>query len=71
MIRETYKGRTIKVVKGKTASRVRIVVNGTDLGEWIGSEVGELDWAKRTINAVDADDRPGRPYADCWYVTAA
>ncbi|WP_030997557.1 hypothetical protein [Streptomyces sp. NRRL F-5630] len=71
MIRETYKGRTIKITKGSQALHVRIVVNGEDLGEWVGSEVGELDWVRRTIDAVEADSRTGRPYAACWYAATA
>jgi hypothetical protein len=66
MIRETYKGRQLKVVKGKTYGKSRITVNGTECGEWFGTQADVIEWAKRTID--DADSRPfeGR-WNECWY----
>ena len=71
MIRETYKGRTFKVVKGRKSLHVRITVNGECLGEWLGGQEDQADWVRRSIDAIDADDRAGRPYADYWYAKAA
>lgn len=66
MIRETYKGRQLKVVKGKTYGKTRVFVNGTDCGEWFGTQTEQIEWAKRTIDDVDARPFEGR-WAECWY----
>jgi hypothetical protein len=66
MIRETYKGRQLKAVKGKSYGKSRIVVNGTECGEWFGTQAELIEWAKRTINDVDSRPFEGR-WAECWY----
>lgn len=66
MIRETYKGRQLKAVKGKTYGKSRITVNGTECGEWFGTQADVIEWAKRTIDDVDARPFEGR-WAECWY----
>jgi hypothetical protein len=66
MIRETYKGRQLKVTKGKSYGKSRIVVNGTECGEWLGTQADVIEWAKRTIDDVDSRPFEGR-WAECWY----
>lgn len=66
MIRETYKGRQLKAVKGKTYGKSRITVNGTECSEWLGTQADVIEWAKRTIDDVDARPFEGR-WAECWY----
>jgi hypothetical protein len=66
MIRETYKGRQLKAIKGKSYGKSRIVVNGTECGEWLGTQVDVIEWAKRTIDDVDARPFDGR-WNECWY----
>lgn len=66
MIRETYKGRQLKAVKGKTYGKSRITVNGTECGEWFGTQADVIEWAKRTIDDVDSRPFEGR-WNECWY----
>lgn len=66
MIRETYKGRQLKAVKGKSYGKSRITVNGTECGEWLGTQADAIEWAKRTIDDVDSRPFEGR-WAECWY----
>jgi hypothetical protein len=66
MIRETYKGRQLKAVKGKSYGKSRITVNGTECGEWLGSQTDAIEWAKRTIDDVDSRPFEGR-WSECWY----
>jgi predicted heme/steroid binding protein len=66
MIRETYKGRQLKATKGKSYGKSRILVNGTECGEWLGTQVDVIEWAKRTIDDVDSRPFEGR-WAECWY----
>ena len=66
MIRETYKGRQLKAVKGKTYGKSRITVNGTDCGEWLGTQADVIEWAKGTIDDVDSRPFEGR-WNECWY----
>jgi hypothetical protein len=67
MIRETYKGRQLKAVKGKAYGKSRISVNGTECGEWFGTQADVIEWAKGTIDDVDSRPFEGR-WAECWYV---
>lgn len=66
MICETYRGRQLKAVKGKSYGKTQIFVNGSDCGEWFGTEAEQIECAKRAIDEVDA-----RPYeglwGECWY----
>ncbi|MET7688018.1 hypothetical protein ABZT06_08555 [Streptomyces sp. NPDC005483] len=66
MIRENYKGRQLKAVKGKSYAKSRISVNGTDCGEWFGTQADVIEWAKRTIDDVDSRPFEGR-WNECWY----
>ncbi|MFJ2697403.1 hypothetical protein ACIO5Z_14415 [Streptomyces rochei] len=66
MIRETYKGRQLKAVKGKSYGKSRITVNGTECGEWFGTQADVIEWAKRTIDDVDSRPFEGR-WNECWY----
>ncbi|GAB2717946.1 hypothetical protein [Streptomyces bullii] len=66
MIRETYNGRQLKAIKGKSYGKTRIFVNGTDLGEWLGTQAEQIEWAKRTIDDVDSRPFEGR-WTECWY----
>lgn len=66
MIRETYKGRQLKAIKGSSYAKTRIFVNGTDLGEWLGTQAEQIEWAKRTIDDVDSRPFEGR-WNECWY----
>lgn len=66
MIRETYKGRQLKATKGKSYANSRITVNGTDCGEWLGTQADVVEWAKRTIDDVDSRPFEGR-WNECWY----
>ena len=66
MIRETYKGRQLKAIKGKSYGKSRITVNGTECGEWLGTQADVIEWAKRTIDDVDSRPFEGR-WAECWY----
>lgn len=66
MIRETYKGRQLKTIKGKTYGKSRIFVNGADCGEWLGTQSEQIERAKRTIDDVDSRPFEGR-WTECWY----
>lgn len=66
MIRETYKGRQLKAVKGKSYGKTQITVNGAECGEWLGTQADVIEWAKRTIDDVDSRPFEGR-WAECWY----
>lgn len=66
MIRETYKGRQLKAIKGKSYGKSRISVNGTECGEWLGTQADVIEWAKRTIDDVDSRPFEGR-WNECWY----
>lgn len=66
MIRETYKGRQLKATKGKSYGSSRIVVNGTECGEWLGTQADVIEWAKHTIDDVDSRPFEGR-WNECWY----
>lgn len=66
MIRETYKGRKLKAIKGKAFGKSRISVNGTECGEWFGTQADVIEWAKSTIDDVDSRPFEGR-WAECWY----
>ena len=59
MIRETYKGRQLKAIKGKSFGKSRISVNGTECGEWLGTQADVIEWAKRTIDAHGLVVAPG------------
>ncbi|UNO42442.1 hypothetical protein [Streptomyces sp. MST-110588] len=48
MIRETYKGRQLKAVKGESFGKTRLFVNGADCGEWLGGPAEHVEVERRT-----------------------
>lgn len=66
MIRETYKGRKIRVVKGSNYGMSRIFINDVNNGEWMGSQEDVAASWKRTIDDVDTRPFEGR-WAECLY----
>ncbi len=69
MIRETYKGRKLKVVKTRGADwgYARLTVNGVDQGKYLGDEANALRSAKGTIDHADEVGVGSARYADHWY----
>jgi len=67
MIRETYQGCKIKVVKGREFGWARVIVNGVDQGDHIESQEKALESAKGTIDyALRVGVGSGR-FPACWY----
>lgn len=66
MIRETYKGRKLKVVKGGEYGYVRLFVNGVNRGTSLRTEAACIENAKSTIDFVDETPYEGR-WAEEWY----
>jgi hypothetical protein len=69
MIRETYKGRKLKVVKGRGADYgySRATLNSVDLGKHMGDEAAALRWMKGTIDHADQVGMGGGRYGAEWY----
>ncbi|QES45179.1 hypothetical protein DEJ49_33090 [Streptomyces venezuelae] len=69
MIRETYKGRKIKVVKGRGSDYgyTRVTLNGTDLGKHLGDEAAALRWIRSTIDHADQMGMGNGRYGAEWY----
>lgn len=70
MIRETYKGRKLKVVKGRGADShsARLTVNGVDMGMWMGTEKALLDSACGYVDHADEVGVGSGRYEAAWYV---
>lgn len=67
MIRETYKGCKIKVIKGREFGWTRVIVNGVDQGDHIESQERALESAKNTIDfALKVGVDSGR-FGAHWY----
>uniref|UniRef100_UPI0030E2F567 hypothetical protein n=1 Tax=Streptomyces tubercidicus TaxID=47759 RepID=UPI0030E2F567 len=55
MIRTTYKGRDIKILKGRQPGHVRTFIGGQPVSHgWPGTEVQALDWFRQIIDKIDA-----------------
>jgi hypothetical protein len=69
MKRETYKGRNIKVVKGRGADlgHTRIVLNGVEMGSWLGDEDEALRSTRGTIDHADEVGAGSGRYGAEWY----
>jgi len=67
MIRETYKGRQLKVTKGREFGYARAAVNGVDLGHHMGDEAAALRWMKGTIDHADEAGMGAGRYGAEWY----
>lgn len=69
MIRETYKGRKIKVVKGRGADfgYSRVTLNGLELGKYMGDESKALRSVRGTIDHADEVGINGDRYRPEWY----
>lgn len=60
MIRTTYKGRDIKILKARRPGCVRTFVGGRPINhEWPGSEVEALDNLRLIIDRIDTAGGPG------------
>jgi hypothetical protein len=69
MIRETYKGRKLKVVKGRGADYgySSATLNGVDLGKHMGDEAAAIQWMKGTIDHADEVGMGEGRYGGEWY----
>lgn len=60
MIRTTYKGREIKVLKARQPGRVRTFINGQIINHgWEGDDAQALDWSRQIIDRIDSHGGPG------------
>ncbi|MFI7096380.1 hypothetical protein [Streptomyces lydicus] len=69
MKRETYKGRTIKVVggRGNNFGRTKVTLNGVELGSWEGNEDANLRSIRGTIDHADEVGVSNGRYNPEWY----
>ena len=69
MITETYKGRKIKVSKGREWGTLRVLVNSVDTGSRTGTdERAPLADVRATIDLIDQDPMPdGSRWGAEWY----
>lgn len=70
MITETYKGRKIRIIKGRGRDfgYSRVTLNGTDLGKWQGDESKAQSRIRGSIDAVDKiGNINGNKYGAEWY----
>lgn len=70
MIRTTYNGRDIKILKSRTPHCVKTHIGGKVINHaWQGNEVQALDWFRRIIDRIDANGVGNNPtYAlPHWY----
>lgn len=71
MIRTTYRGREIKILKSRTPHCVKTHIGGHIISRaWQGNEIQALDWFRRYIDRIDANGGPGHnPYetGPHWY----
>lgn len=65
---ETYKGRKLRVTRDRRTLQVNTFVNGVSRGSWIGTEDGELNSLRRTIDVVDSEPINGNRWTAEWYV---
>lgn len=66
---ETYKGRRLKVVKGRGRDwgYTRVTLNGADLGTHMGDENSTLRWLRGSIDHVDETGMGSGRYGAEWY----
>jgi hypothetical protein len=63
MIRTTYKGRDIKILKSATPNCVKLFIGGrVDNHAWQGTEIEALDWFRRRIDRIDQRGIGNNPY---------
>ncbi|WNI19205.1 hypothetical protein [Actinacidiphila sp. ITFR-21] len=70
MIRTTYKGRDIKILKSTTSNCVKTFVGGHVISHaWQGDEIQALDWFRREIDRIDAKGPGSNPQETLphWY----
>lgn len=69
MITETYKGRKIRIVKGRGRDfgYSRVTLNGTELGKWLGDEARVLQSLHGYIDVTDRTGINGDKYGAEWY----
>lgn len=69
MITETYKGRKIRIVKGRgnDFGYSRVTLNGTELGKWLGDEARVLQSLHGYIDVADRTGINGDKYGVEWY----
>src|SRR3954471_23878134 len=70
MIRTTYKGRDIKVLKSTTPHCVKTFIGGHILSHaWQGTELQAADWFRQIIDRIDVNGPGGNPYETSphWY----
>ncbi|MFD9223801.1 hypothetical protein ACFWDI_28310 [Streptomyces sp. NPDC060064] len=70
MIRTTYKGRALKILKARgKPDHVKTVINGQIVSHaWQGTEVQALDWFRRRIDKLDENGPscPADEYPHWW-----
>lgn len=60
MIRTTYRGRPIKVLKSRTPNCVKLVINDRIISHgWQGDDAQALDWFRRIIDKIEANGGAG------------
>lgn len=70
MIRTTYKGREIKILKSTKAHHVKTHIGGQVISHaWQGTEVQALDWFRQIIDRIDANGPGNNPHetGTHWY----
>lgn len=69
MIRETYKGRKIRITRGRDGNygRALVTLNGVPNGSHLGSEEDALDHVRRTIDHIDTEPVNGDRWPAVWY----
>lgn len=60
MIRTTYKGRPVKVLKSRTPGCVKLVINGRAIHDgWQGNDAQALDWFRQIIDRIESNGGAG------------
>lgn len=70
MIRTTYKGREIKILKSATPGHVKTFIASHVISHaYQGDEIQALDWFRRAIDRIDINGPGGNPYEPLphWY----
>lgn len=63
MIRTTYKGRAIKILKSRTPGTVRTFIGGRPVSHaWQGDEIQAIDWFRQVIDRIDQRGIGNSPY---------
>jgi hypothetical protein len=69
VITETYKGRKIKVAKGREYGYSRVTLNGVSLGDYLGTQEKALASVEGTVDHADEVGLGSGRYGAEWYTS--